>query len=580
MRIRGPFSASQRLCGEGFDFFTVMRRFTYSLATKLTVCVVGSMALLLGLYGYWHLRIWRQSQQEMVFQTADRASDIIWRSIRYSMLRNEREQVFHIINTIGHEAGIGRIRIFNREGQITFSTDPSEVGSFVDKKTEACYACHAQAQPLTRLHRPDRLRIYKAPDGTRVLGLIRPLENEPDCSNAACHAHAPGNQVLGVLDTNLSLAAVDQVAARGQRESVVYTLASIIILSLISAGLIRATVHNPVRRLTEGTRHVAEGELNYSLPVSSSDELGSLAASFNRMTEQLKKAREENQQWTRTLEARVREKTGELERAYHRLVQSEKMASLGKLAAVVAHEINNPLAGILTYSKLVSRLVDKGLEDERRRAEAKSDLQQIEGESKRCGAIVKNLLTFARQAPLVPQANDLGGIVQRCLLLVGHQCELQQVEVESQIDPKMPSIYCDAVQIQQVLLALLMNAVEAMPRGGRLKVETAYNVERREALIVVNDDGMGIPEDVLPHIFEPFFTTKAEGKGVGLGLAVAFGIVQQHGGNIAVSSTPQKGTTFRVTLPETPRAPAETSDPWESRSEESDVGSPQSQGRA
>ena len=311
-----------------------------------------------------------------------------------------------------------------------------------------------------------------------------------------------------------------------------------------------------MRQLTEGTRHVAEGELNYSLPVGSSDELGSLAASFNRMTEQLKKAREENQQWTRTLEARVQEKTGELERAYHRLVQSEKMASLGKLAAVVAHEINNPLAGILTYSKLVSRLVDKGLEDEQRRKEVKSDLQQIEGESKRCGAIVKNLLTFARQAPLVPQENDLGGIVERCLLLVGHQCELQQVEVESQFEPKMPSIHCDAAQIQQVLLALLMNAVEAMPHGGRLKVEAAYNAERREAQIVVSDDGMGIPEEVLPHIFEPFFTTKAEGKGVGLGLAVAFGIVQQHGGKIAVSSTPQKGTTFTVTLPEKPCVPA------------------------
>jgi len=548
-----------------------MRWFTHNLATKLTVCVVGSMALLLGLYGYWHLRILRQSQQEMVFQSADRASDIIWRSIRYSMLRNEREEVFHIINTIGHEAGISRIRIFNREGHISFSTDPSEVGSFVDKKGEACYACHAQAQPLTRLHRPDRLRIYKAPDGTRVLGLIRPIENEPDCSNAACHAHAPGSQVLGVLDTNLSLAAVDQVAARGQRESVIYTLASIILLSLISAGLIRATVYNPVHRLTEGTRHVAEGELNYSLPVSSSDELGSLAASFNRMTEQLKKAREENQQWTRTLEARVREKTGELERAYHRLVQSEKMASLGKLAAVVAHEINNPLAGILTYSKLVSRLVDKGLEDDRRRAEAKSDLQQIEGESKRCGAIVKNLLTFARQAPLVPRENDLGGIVERCLLLVGHQCELQQVEVESQIEPKMPSIHCDSAQIQQVLLALLMNAVEAMPRGGRLKVEAAYDPERREARIVVSDDGMGIPEEALPHIFEPFFTTKAEGKGVGLGLAVAFGIVQQHGGKIAVSSTPQKGTTFTVTLPEKPCVAAAGIDEWENASQEPEV---------
>jgi two-component system NtrC family sensor kinase len=183
----------------------------------------------------------------------------------------------------------------------------------------------------------------------------------------------------------------------------------------------------------------------------------------------------------------------------------------------------------------------------------KNDLAEIEGESRRCGTIVKNLLTFARQAPLNPQKNDLAGVVERCLLLVGHQCDLQQVDVESHLDPKMPSIYCDAGQIQQVLLALLMNAVEAMPHGGRLRVETAYHAEHREARIMVSDDGMGIPEDVLPHIFEPFFTTKAEGKGVGLGLAIALGIVQQHGGNIEVSSPQQKGTAFTVTLPEEPK---------------------------
>jgi two-component system NtrC family sensor kinase len=529
-----------------------MTRITHSLAIKLTACVVGGMALLFSLYGYWNLRLWRQSQQEVIFQGADRISDTIRRSIRYSMLRNEREEVFHIINTIGSENGISRIRIFNGEGKISFSTDHPEVGQFVDKKAEACYACHAQAQPLARLDRPDRMRIYTAHDGTRVLGLIRPIENEADCSNATCHAHTADNRVLGVLDTNVSLAAMDKAVAQHERRAVVFTAASLLVVSLFSAWLIWLTVHKPVRRLTAGTRAVAQGNLDYLLPEAGADEIGSLAVAFNQMTRELKKAQAENRQWTETLEARVRQKTAELESAYRSLTQSEKMASLGKLAAVVAHEINNPLAGILTYSKLVARMAAKGFSENRRLEEAQSYLQIIEGESRRCGSIVQNLLTFARQTPINPQKNDLNAIVERCLLLVGHQMDLQSIELQKKLDPLLPPLFCDASQLQQALLVILMNAVEAMPHGGRLGVESAYDAATRFGRVAVSDEGPGIPKEVLSHIFEPFFTTKEEGKGTGLGLAIALGIIQQHGGNIEVNSSAQKGTTFTVLLPEEP----------------------------
>jgi two-component system NtrC family sensor kinase len=527
-----------------------MTQFTHSLAIKLTACVVGGMALLFSIYGYWNLRLWRQSQQEIIFQSADRINDIIRRSIRYSMLRHQREEVFHIINTIGHENGISRIRIFNKEGQISFSTDDQEVGRFVDKNAEACYACHAQAQPLARLDRPDRMRIYTARDGTRVLGLIRPIENEADCSNAACHAHTADNQVLGVLDTNVSLAAMDLAVAQHQRRAVAFTAASLLVVSLFTAWLIWLTVHKPVRKLTKATRAVAQGNLDFVLPDTGHDEIGSLAVSFNLMTQELKAAQAENRKWTETLEDRVRQKTGELESAYRSLTQSEKMASLGKLAAVVAHEINNPLAGILTYSKLVSRMAGKGFSENKRLDEAKSYLQIIEGESRRCGSIVQILLTFARQTPINPQKNDLNAIIERCLLLVKHQMDLQSIELHTKLDTQLPALYCDSGQVQQALLAILMNALDAMPQGGELGVESAYDPARRMGRVVVSDNGPGIPPEVLSHIFEPFFTTKEEGKGTGLGLPIALGIVQQHGGNIEVASTPQKGTIFTVFLPE------------------------------
>ncbi len=531
-----------------------MRRLTSSLATKLTLCLVGSMVLLFGFLGYLNIRLNRQHLEEVVFQSADRISDLIRRSIRYSMLRDQRDEVFQIINTIGHQPGISKIRIFNKEGKITFSTDSEEVGKYVDKNAEACYACHAQAQPLERLDRPDRMRIYRARDGGRVLGLISPIENEPDCSNAACHAHsAVGNRVLGVLDTDLSLSAIDRSLDAHKRKMAGLTAISILAVSLVSVIFIWVMVRKPVRGLTEATRHVAEGDLDYSIPEGSGDEIGILAKSFNRMTGKLKTAQAEILEWTRTLEARVQEKSDELERAYKHLVQAERMASLGKLSAVVAHEINNPLAGILTYSKLASRMANKGFERPERLAEAKGYLEIIERESQRCGAIVKNLLTFARQAPLVPQQNDLNAIVERCSLLVGHQLTLQSIDLEQDLEPTLPPIYCDAAQIQQALLALMMNAVEAMPHGGRLRVATSFDETRREGRVEVSDEGSGIPEEIRPHIFEPFFTTKQEGKGVGLGLAIAFGIVRQHGGNIEVVSTAQEGTTFTMILPEQAR---------------------------
>jgi two-component system, NtrC family, sensor kinase len=515
-------------------------QFRFGLAAKLAVCVIASTAAFFTLFGYLNLRMEHAQSEDMVKLSAQRIADVILRSTRYQMLRNDREGLYTVIQELGSEPGIQRIRIFNKEGRITVSTDPKERDRVVDKSAEQCFACHSQSAPLSKLNRRDRARIFTDRQGRRVLGVIQPIANSAECSNAACHVHPPGQTVLGVVDADLSLAAADEQVSAHQA-ALTWFLVGAILCGCVAAVLFMwIAVYRPVKELIDGTHRVAGGDLDYRLPVRSEDELGDLAASFNKMTEEVAGVQAH-------IEDQVRRKTAELERVHKTLLGSQKMASIGKLAATVAHEINNPLFGILTYARLVLREIQKrGIPA---REELVEQLQTIERESKRCGELVKNLLTFSRQAPSQRESNSLNTVVHRAVLLVLHKLAMQNVELTESLAEGLPPVECDANQIQQVVLVLMVNAGEAMPKGGRLEVATAFDPASDHLLVRVKDSGCGIPADVLPHIFDPFFTTKEDQNRTGLGLAVAHSIVEQHAGEISVRSTPGEGTEFTVALP-------------------------------
>jgi two-component system NtrC family sensor kinase len=239
------------------------------------------------------------------------------------------------------------------------------------------------------------------------------------------------------------------------------------------------------------------------------------------------------------------------------MVVVEKMASLGKLAAVVAHEINNPLAGIRTYARVLRRQLAPGAAPPTPEQSAETDriLQMVDGEAGRCGDIVRNLLAFSRQTGARLAEEDLAPVVERCRMLLKHQAEMLNVTLEARVEPGLPKVVCDGAQVQQMILALAMNALEATPPDGRVSIEAAPDGDGVK--LVVADTGWGIPKDHLDRIFEPFFTTKEAGKGVGLGLAVVYGIVTAHHGRIDVQSEPGRGTTFTVRLPARPPEGAE-----------------------
>ncbi|HTX35803.1 MAG TPA: ATP-binding protein [Bryobacteraceae bacterium] len=512
----------------------------FGLAAKLAVCVIASTAAFFTLFGFLNLRMERAQSEDMVKLSAQRVTDVILRSTRYEMLRNDREALYNVIQELGSEPGIQRIRIFNKEGRITVSTDPKERNQVVDKSAEQCFACHSQSAPLSKLNRRDRARIFTDRQGHRVLGVIQPIANSTECSNAACHVHPPSQTVLGVVDADLSLAAAEEQVAEQQASLTWFLIGAIVFGCLAAVLFMWIVVYRPVKALIAGTHRVAGGDLDYRLPIQSEDELGDLAASFNKMTEEVAGVQAH-------IEEQVRRKTAELERVHKTLLSSEKMASIGKLAATVAHEINNPLFGILTYARLVLREIQK--REIPAREELEEQLQTIERESKRCGELVKNLLTFSRQAPSHREPNSLNTVVHRAVLLVQHKLAMQNVELAESLAEGLPPAECDANQIQQVVLVLMVNAGEAMPKGGRLEVSTAYDAASDQLLIRVKDSGSGIPEGVLPHIFDPFFTTKEDQNRTGLGLAVAHSIVEQHAGEISVRSKPGEGTEFTVALP-------------------------------
>lgn len=533
-------------------------RLTHSLSAKLNLLLLGAMVVIFALLGYVNVRLHRQHLEQNTLLSAERISDVIKQSTTDYMLRNDREGLYRTIQTIASEPGMEKIRIFDQEGRINYTSDPGEQNQTVDKSAEACYGCHAQSQPLARLNRPDRFRIYRNAAGTRVLGIITPIENRPACSNAACHAHPAEQQILGVIDTNLSLARADVQLADSSRRMISYTGCALLLIVCVSWFFIWRVVGNPVKALDRGTERLAAGELGYQIDVQSQDEIGELARSFNEMSRQLQAEHAQNLAWTQKLEARVEQKTSELKRAHEHALHTEKMASVGKMAAVLAHEINNPLSGILTYSKLLRKWVERdwspgAIKDSRteeaRHQEIRSALDLIASESRRCGDLVKNLLTFSRTTPMNLQPADLNQVLERSLRLVQHQLELTSIHVQPQLDPNLPLVQCDAAQIEQVLLALIMNAIDAMPQGGNLWLSTSFDHEPGQVRILVRDDGSGIPPEILPRIFEPFLTTKETGRGVGLGLAISRSILERHSGTIEVQSELGRGTTFTLTLP-------------------------------
>lgn len=485
-----------------------------SATFQVTLIAVLVMASALMSLSWLSLRWERAWLLEEVERGLLLTSDALQSSLRQGMMQNQREEIQGSIERITRQTRIDRIRLIEHRGRITMSTHREDLGGRLGRNAADCTICHKGVDGnLTVAPLSGRARTALEGDRMRAFS---PVVAEARCFDGACHQQEKGSQVLGVIEVSISLEDAEKDFAHRQA-----TLAGLSLGTILAGGgllgfAVMRRFRRPMRDLLRGIRRVAAGDLEHRIPERTRDEFGELAQSFNVMSQKLSNIQQS-------------------------LVRSERLISMGKLAAGVAHEINNPLTGILSYSE---GLLSEAEADDPRR----EDYAVIVHEALRCRQIVRNLLDFARQATPAFARVSPQDVIEKAVNVVARLPAFHDIIIERQVEAGLPPILADPVQLEQVLINLIVNAQEAMPHGGRIFLGAGRSSSGGQIQFSVRDEGTGIPVEIDSRIFDPFFSTKG-GKTDGLGLAVSLGIVQQHGGSIDFQSEPARGTVFRVTLP-------------------------------
>lgn len=520
-----------------------------SLSVRLLVPLLVLIGATFAIHAYLSYRATKKHFESLVSAEAHHYANLVMRATHDRMLLDKELDVQRTIEHLAEDGRVVAIRLYDSDGRIVQSADSAELGTRVSReRDEPCISCHRGSPQETR----DVLTKFGDTPALRHLAVI---PNERSCAGARCHRPVEAQAVLGLLDVELTMEPL-QAAVRSTRRQTLWTAVGLIfVTAVLTTGLVRELVHKPLRKLKEGTRRLAEGDLDSRIDMEASEELARLARDINHMATDVQAARQELARWSQRLETQVVTKSDELRRAQGQVVQMERMASLGKLSATVAHELNNPLSGILMCARLVERELADHTLPAGPRDEIEKNLCLIQQECQRCGSIVQNLLLFARHSDGAPMAPvDLNDVAERSLMLIRHHTQLSDIVLDFQPLAGDTTLIGDAGQLEQAMVALLVNAIEAMtgPDGGGGTLSVRLSGDEEFVTIAISDTGSGIHPDVMPQIFEPFFSTKHQESGVGLGLAVVFGIVQRHAGTIDVASEPGKGTTFTLRLPHRP----------------------------
>ncbi|MFH1135966.1 MAG: ATP-binding protein [Pseudomonadota bacterium] len=501
--------------------------FGRSLAFKLSFSIGLITFAAIAFFAY-HIAVSHEEQlTEQVVLDAARFSETVTRSTKWSMLHYQPESIQAIIDTVGDQDGIEKLRIFNKDGLIMYSKDAAEVGQVVDMKAEACYVCHAEDKPLVRLPLKARTRFYQS-RGDGLVGMIDPIYSERSCWTAECHAHPPEKKVLGVLDIGLSLKDVERRVRENIRWTIIFAVSVFLGISTILGLYILYFVNRPVKMVVQGAEAMARGERVAPIKVRTGDELSTMAQAFNEMSEQV----------------RLREMA---------LLQAERLAAIGTTVASLAHNIKNILNGLEggVY------VVNAGLEDGSQEGFQKG-WDMVKRNVLKISDLAHDLLTYAKERKPVLTHVPLNEIAAEVLEDMAPQAAGFQVELKSDLDPEMGVVWIDREAIYRAILNLVANGldacVELAPEKKALVMIRTRRMGPHRVRVEIRDNGVGMDQETQKKIFTTFFSTKGS-RGTGLGLLAAQKVVHEHGGQIMVASDMGQGATFTIFLPDRPPQP-------------------------
>ncbi|MEA1980583.1 MAG: ATP-binding protein [candidate division Zixibacteria bacterium] len=361
---------------------------------------------------------------------------------------------------------------------------------------------------------------------------------------------------IGTITLILTIEQVNKAIEKARIAAILVAVV-VLILAILMLTFFIKIITTPLKQLVDITDQVSRGDLSKKVTLNQRDEIGHLAIIFNKMIDSLKQSRDEIEEYNRNLEQKIVERTLELEEIQKHLVQSEKLSAIGQLAAGVAHELNNPLGGILGYAQFTLEKLQKNIKENdapKNATKYVKYMQDIETQARRCKTIVQNLLRFSRTSRTTDFTDiNANQVIEDTLTFMEHQLHMNQIDLKVKLDENIPLIQGDSSQLQQVLTNLVINAMHASPEDSKIEVLSRFSPPLGEfsgaVEIIITDEGCGISQENIKKIFEPFYTTKQVGKGTGLGLSVSYGIIKDHGGEIKVESTLGEGSIFIVVLP-------------------------------